>query len=142
MAPPAKAGRKPTGLAKRAGTPKRRPAPLPAGSRPFHTLGEAEKEAVWESFNDPVDPARLRPLTPAERDRFEAARGGRRPAKPGRPPAAGRATVRSVQVSVNTTLLAEADRYIKAHGMTRTELVAVGLRLAMDAGTTAAQANS
>jgi len=52
-----------------------------------------------------------------------------RPVKPGRPKV-GKG-VKVISLSVEKDLLKQADVYAKRHGMKRTELVAVGLKLAM-----------
>jgi hypothetical protein len=45
-------------------------------------------------------------------------------------------TVRAINTTVDKALLAEADAYARRHGLKRTELIAAGLRLAMDGGVT------
>ena len=105
---------------------------------PFSTMSVAEREAFYRSVDREFTKVETRPLTAADRREIAAARG--RPAAPVGG-AAGRVTprpaVKSVSVQIESALLAEADRYAKAHGLKRTELVAAGLRLAMAAGTAA-----
>jgi hypothetical protein len=110
--------------------------PLPPADRHFNALSDAEKEAVFESFDRPTPRSQTRPLTAAERKRWDATQAALKAKRPGPGrPRVGKGT-RSVLVSIERQLLAEADRYAKAHQMKRTELVAVGLRLAMRAGAT------
>lgn len=77
------------------------------------------------------DTSNIRPLSPEMRRRWEAMR--RVGAKPrvGRPPKAPELKSRIVPISMDPALLAEVDRYAKSKGVTRSRLVAEGLRLRM-----------
>ena len=107
---------------------------------PFSSMSAAEREAFYRSVDREFPKAETRPLTAADRREIAAARGRRPAATVGgsAAQAAPRPTVKSGSVQIESALLAEADRYAKAHGLDRTELVAVGLRLAMARGGAAA----
>jgi hypothetical protein len=99
----------------------------------FLALPDAEKERIWESYNRVIPFEETRALTPreqAEWDRFagtaKAARGERRRGRP----VVGQGAKR-VQVSVEGGLLKRADAYAARHGLTRAQLVARGLKLAL-----------
>jgi hypothetical protein len=92
----------------------------------FLALPDAEKERIWESYNRVIPFEETRPLTAAEA-RLEAAVN--RKARRGRP-MVGQGAKR-VQVSVEGGLLKRADAYAARHGLTRAQLVARGLKLAL-----------
>jgi hypothetical protein len=70
----------------------------------------------------------MRPMSPAMRRQWEAAR--RAGAKPvGRPRKDPQHRSRIVPISIAPDLLAEVDRFAKAAGISRSRLVAEGLRL-------------
>ena len=95
----------------------------------FIALSDAEKEAVYRSVDREIPLSETRPLTKAERARWDRARRADVPRK-----ALRAAVTRTVSVSLDEKLLVQADRYAKAHGLKRTDLFAAGLRLAMAAG--------
>jgi hypothetical protein len=70
--------------------------------------------------------ARARPLTSAETAQWERARRGR----PRKPPG-GKAA--RVLFTIEPQLLEQVDRYAQAHGLTRAQLIANGLRKVMSA---------
>ena len=92
---------------------------------------KAERDAELATFDRKFTPAELMPLTLAQRTSW--ARAKKR--KPGRP-VIGKGAKR-VPVTIEGGLLAEVDAYVERHGMKRTQLIAAGLRLAMDKGTPA-----
>ena len=108
-------------------TPKKKPGKIDR----FLARPAAEREAFIASLDRPIPLSETRPLTPAQQASWDRATGR----KPGRPKV-GDGT-KSVLVSVEKGLLKEADTYAKAKGLKRTQLVAIGLRMAMDAGATA-----
>jgi hypothetical protein len=94
-----------------------------------------KKKAVLESFAELDRQAHLtddvRPLSPAMRSEWEAAkRTGvkRRPGRPRKDP--GKKSL-IVPVSIDPELLDATDRFAKSVGVTRSRLVAEGLRLRM-----------
>lgn len=92
----------------------------------FDTLPTAEKERVYQEFEGLTLQqirSEFRPLSAKERVEHM------RPKKPGRPKV-GKG-VKVISLSVEKDLLKQADVYARRHGMKRTELVAVGLKLAM-----------
>jgi hypothetical protein len=92
-------------------------------------LPDAEKERIWESFNREIPLSETKPLTAREKTEFEAAqRAGRaRLARERRQ----REKLRRVQVELETKLLKRADAYAADHGMSRAELIARGIKLAI-----------
>jgi hypothetical protein len=75
-------------------------------------------------------------MSAAVRRKWEAAQQtGKRmsqPAPAARPQRASTATSRIVPVSLDSTLLSEADRYAKSAGISRSRLVAEALRMRMN----------
>jgi hypothetical protein len=94
--------------------------------RDFDALTPEQKEAVFREA-ERIGPGDGAPLTPAQRRRWE----GVRRAMKGRP-RVGRGAAR-VQVTVERGLLEEADAYARRNGMTRAQLIARGIRLALSA---------
>lgn len=93
----------------------------------FLALSDAEKDAeVAEFDNEEIDMSKWRPLTPAERKRWQRIK---RKLNRGRPVVGRGAKV--VAVSIERGLLQRADRFAKKRGMKRAELIAQGLELAM-----------
>lgn len=70
--------------------------------------------------------SRARPMTPAEATQWKRVRRGRPRKLPGR-------KAKRVLFTIDPKLLNEADRYARAHGLTRTQLIANGLRSVMSA---------
>lgn len=94
----------------------------------FDALSAAEKERVYQQFEELTPPkikSEFRPLSAKKRVEHMQP-------KPGRPKI-GKG-VKVISLSVEKDLLKRADLYAKQHGMKRTELVAVGLKLAMNRG--------
>ncbi len=100
-------------------------------SQKLMAMSEAQRDAIVAPYENGVDESEFRPLTAAERRRFETwrknAKANRR--KAGRPVVG--AGSKLIAVSIERDLLKEADRYAKAHAMKRAQLIAHGLRLAM-----------
>jgi hypothetical protein len=94
----------------------------------FMAMTPAQRAAEVAQY-DREDLSPGKPLGPADKAMFRraAARGAR--AKIGRPTVGRGAKI--VPVSVERTLLEEADRYAKQHGLKRSQMVAEGLRLMM-----------
>jgi hypothetical protein len=93
----------------------------------FIALPDEEKERIYQEI-DRKTPEELwaesRPLTPAERRRLGRFKRGL-----GRPKTGEGA--KAVNITVEQALLRRADSWAKDHGMTRAQLVARGLELAM-----------
>jgi antitoxin component of RelBE/YafQ-DinJ toxin-antitoxin module len=83
-----------------------------------------------------LDMSDVKPMPAAMRRKWEAAQQtGKRMnqrTSAGRPQKASTATSRIVPVSLDSTLLSEADRYAKSAGISRSRLVAEALRLRMN----------
>lgn len=90
-----------------------------SGFERFTALSDAEKAAEIAEFDNPIDPSRLKPLTPGERRSFER---WRRKARAGRPKKGQGAQV--ISLSIERSLLAKADRFARKHQMTRAALFA------------------
>ena len=89
---------------------------------------KADRDAELATLDREFTPAELTPLTPVQRASWDRAKKR----KPGRP-VVGQGAKR-VPVTIEGGLLAEADAYAKRHGLKRTQLIADGLRLAIDRG--------
>ena len=96
-----------------------KPPPPPRGQR--ETFEKLDRLAH--------DTSDIRPLGPAMRRRWEAMRRAGTKPRVGRPPKAPELKSRIVPISMDPALLAEVDRYAKSKGVTRSRLVAEGLRL-------------
>jgi Ribbon-helix-helix protein, copG family len=77
------------------------------------------------------DTSDLKPLSPAMRRRWEAARRTGGQIRPGRPRKDPKLKSRIVPISMDPALLEEVDRYADAAGVTRSRLIAEALRLRM-----------
>jgi hypothetical protein len=90
----------------------------------FLALSDAEKEEVWESLNREIPFKETRPLSPEQRRqwaRMKRAARGNRSAK----------AAKVISVSIEGGLLERADAYARKNRLTRSQLVARGLKLAM-----------
>ena len=88
----------------------------------FDALSDDEKAKVAAYYDrGPIPYSETRPMTKAERARWERARRK----KPGRPKVGN--GVKVVSLSVERGLLDRADAYAQRHGLTRARLVAMGL---------------
>jgi hypothetical protein len=86
----------------------------------FMALSDAEKEAIYREC-ETIGPESGEPLTPQQKAlhaRFLQKAGGRSRAH--------KASAR-VQATVARGLLKRADAYAKRHGMTRSQLIAIGI---------------
>lgn len=118
------------------------PAPTPiVRATPVGEMTEAELEAEYRSVDRQFSRSETKPLTKADRATIAAAKargtavkGAEAVRRPGRP--ATGVTTTSVNVSVDSQLLRDADAYAKKNGLKRTQLIAAGLRLAMANGVT------
>lgn len=97
----------------------------------FEALPAAEKEQIWQEIDRSVTGKTLkqlraesRPLDTAERARWERAKNK------GRRPRIGKGA-KVIALSVERGLLARADKYARRMGVSRAQLVALGLELAM-----------
>lgn len=102
-------------------------------AKPYWEMNLQELQEATKQFDKPLPLSRTRPLTKAERDRFERARRGgvhsiyvsrRRPGKS----AAGR---RTMVVDLDSHLLKSVDRCALKQGLSRAELVERSLRSAL-----------
>lgn len=90
----------------------------------FQALPEAQKERIWREIDAQTSEQifrRSRPLNSRERRKWR-----RFKKKLGRPPI-GKGTT-NVSVSMEKELLKKADNFAKAHGMSRSQLIASGVR--------------
>src|SRR5882724_11927472 len=90
----------------------------------FETLPDAQKEAIWRDIDRRTTKelrAESRPLNAAERRQWK-----RFKKKLGRPKI-GKGT-KSVSISLEKSLLHQADRFARRAGMSRSELIAQGVR--------------
>jgi len=83
-------------------------------------------EAMEKQAHDVSD---LRPMTPAMRRQWDAARRTGTKVKAGRPRKDPRLKSRIVPISIDPALLAAADQYASATGLTRSGLIAEALKL-------------
>ncbi|HXE54331.1 MAG TPA: hypothetical protein VN541_15015 [Tepidisphaeraceae bacterium] len=91
------------------------------------------KQSKRPSFEDleklAYDVRDIRPLSAAMRRRWEAAKKTDTKSPRGRPRKDPRHKARIVPISIDPELLAQADRFAKSVGVTRSKLVAEALRL-------------
>ncbi|MBI4586367.1 MAG: hypothetical protein HY717_20350 [Planctomycetes bacterium] len=93
-------------------------------NKPFTKMTASELADATREFDKPSPPGRFRPMTARERRQWERAKRGRgRPSK-----APGQKAVR-VLLTIQPTLLAEADAFARRHGLSRSDLFARGLRI-------------
>ena len=102
--------------------------------KPYHKMSAAELAQATKEFEKNAPLGDVQPLDPELKAKWERAR--RRRARPGRPRVGKGA--RAVLVTIERGLLARADAFAAAQGMSRSELIARGLV----AVTGAAQATS
>jgi hypothetical protein len=108
---------------------KHRNKKTPSPSEAFMALPDGEKERIWESFNRDIPLSETEPLSAEEQVELKSAqRAGRaRRARERR----SRAKLQRVNVQLRAQLLKRADAYAANHGMSRTELIARGIELAI-----------
>lgn len=92
----------------------------------FLALSDAEKERVYRALDREYTLEETRPLNAAERQLWREVKE-----RTGRPKVGKGAKV--VSVSIERGLLDRSDRYARRKGMTRAQLIAEGLRLALKA---------
>ena len=73
----------------------------------------------------------IKPISPAMRREWDAARRTGKKLRPGRPRKDPTLKSRIVPISLDPMLLAEIDRFAKSAGLTRSALIAQALRLRM-----------
>jgi hypothetical protein len=105
--------------------PDMKPKPAPYGKRLSARLS-AELAEATAAYGQEMIIDRFRPLTGADRNRWERARR-----KPGRPRRGKGARV--ISVSVEQDLLLRADELARALGLSRARLIERGLRIALAA---------
>lgn len=93
----------------------------------FEALADFEKERIYAEIDASAEKLAktAKPLSPRQRKAWARAR-----TRMGRPKL-GRNGTSIISVTVEKELLKEANAYAKANGMKRSELVTVGLRLAL-----------
>ena len=96
----------------------------------FEALPDAEKNRIYADIEAKAHTLAdtARPLTPRQRKAW-----GKAKKRMGRPQL-GRNGTSIISVTVEKDLLRQANAYAKAKGLKRSELVTVGLRLAMGRG--------
>jgi hypothetical protein len=92
----------------------------------FLALSNEEKERVYQDVNHELTPDEMRPLTPAERALWRRAQK-----RMGRPKVGQGSKV--VSVSIERGLLQRSDAYARDHGISRAQLIAKGLEMALKA---------
>jgi hypothetical protein len=92
----------------------------------FLALSDEEKERVYQEVNHELTPEEMRPLTAAERALWRRAKK-----RMGRPKVGQGSKV--VSVSIERSLLRRSDAYARSNGMSRAQLIAKGLELALKA---------
>jgi hypothetical protein len=90
-------------------------------AKPYWEMSANELAEATKEFDKPLPASRMRPLTKAERARFErASRGGARSIYVSRK--------QKVTVELEEQLIRISDEFAKRHNMTRSELIALSLR--------------
>ena len=97
-----------------------------------------KKSILSESFEEIDRQAHalddIRSLSPAMRSQWEAAKRTGAKLRPGRPRKDPAKKSRIVPISIDPALLKAIDKFAKSVGLTRSRLVAEGLRLRLKAG--------
>lgn len=95
------------------------------------TIKRPTRQSFEELERRARHPSDIRPLSASLRREWDAARQiGKKKAR-GRPRKDPRLKSRIVPISIDPKLLAEIDKYAKSAGLTRSRLIAEGLRLRM-----------
>lgn len=87
-------------------------------SKSFFEMTAAERAEDVKQYDKPIPRSNVRPLTKAERERFERARAG-----PVRHLFASPAKKRKITLAVNEVLLAKMDRLAEERGVTREQII-------------------
>lgn len=98
----------------------------------FIALPDEEKERIVAEYDKPFAVDRFKPLTPAQRRKWntlQAAMKAEHRKAVGRPKKGAGAKI--ISLSVEKALLKRADAAAKQNGMTRAQLVAQGLEMAL-----------
>jgi hypothetical protein len=96
-------------------------------SKVWDRLTDAERDAFVKQYDRPIPKSETRPLTKAERERYERAIG-RKPRK------AASKTKRQTQrlfITLERGLVADLDAHARKLGLSRSELIARGLAMAI-----------
>lgn len=100
-------------------------------SKPWTRMTEAELAAATREFDKGVPLEHTHPLSPAERARWDRIRANK-PPRSGKSRGAGRPTVgagsKPVLITVEAGLLREIDAYAEGHDLSRSQLLAEGVR--------------
>jgi hypothetical protein len=91
----------------------------------YGRMTASEMDAVVAELERPIALSETRPMTPAERRQWQRAK--RRPGRPRRGEG-----VRVISLSVEQSLLNEADRAAHRAGISRAALFAIGLKTVLD----------
>ena len=94
--------------------------------KPFFEMTAAEKKALAAELEKGVPFSKMKPFSARGKLLWEAAKRGR-----GRPPKAPETKARRINLTFDPALLAKMNAYVKANGISRAELVARGVRMAM-----------
>lgn len=94
--------------------------------KPYWQMTTSELREATKEFDQPFVYERGTPLTATDKAAFRKARDYARKAKRGRP-RVGQGAAR-ITTTIERSLLVRADRYAKAHGLTRAELIARGVQ--------------
>ena len=90
-------------------------------SKPFFKLTAAERDALVKQFDREISFEETKPLSPKGKALW-------RRAKRAKPATSSGRAARAVVIPVDKSLLERADQYAKRHGMTRAQVVALGLK--------------
>ena len=94
-------------------------------TKPYWEMNTAELAEATKEFDTPSQPGRWRPMTTAERAKWERIKR-----KPGRPKVGQGVEV--VSLSIERGLLGRADKLAKKLKVSRAKLVAAGLQRVLD----------
>ena len=104
---------------------KKKPSPVEA----FLALPDSEKEKIWQSYDRVIPDRETSPLSVNEEVQWRSTVAAATARRRGRPKVGQGA--KRVQITVEQGLLKRADAYAKRFGMTRAQLIAKGLGLAI-----------
>jgi hypothetical protein len=100
-------------------------------AKSYARMSTAELREATREFDETFAFEKGKPLTAADRAKFHKAREHARKVKLGRP-RVGRGAAR-ITTTVERSLLQRADRFAKAHGLSRAQLIARGLEAVLAA---------
>ncbi len=115
---------------KKTSTKRAKPDGAPTGVvARFLALSDVQKEAVYRSLDRDIPESETQPTTDADKARWQRVVERAKARGRGRPKVGDGAE--RINVTVERSLLKRADGFAKRHKMTRAELIARGLVLAM-----------